>query len=312
MSAAPILTYNDIPSSLRKYVRIGTCSWKYESWKGLIYPEDYNAKKGSYLEEYSKFYNTVEVDQWFWSLFPPDTAKLPIPDVVKAYADATPKDFTFSIKVPNSITLTHFYKQQTAKYKEYADKKNPIFLSVELFKKFLDALSPLEGKIGPLMFQFEYLNKQKMASLEMFMDLVGDFIRALPSSYQYALEIRNPNYLNKQYFDFLRELKIAHVLLEGYYMPPIADVFKRNNTVTANFAVIRLHGADRGEIEAMTEGNWNKIVIPKPDTIKNTVDMILELIKKKIIVTINSNNHFEGSSVQTNQQLIEELKKSVE
>ena len=44
-----------------KMLRIGTCSWKYESWKGIVYPEfgDFN-----FLEEYSKTFNTVEVDQW--------------------------------------------------------------------------------------------------------------------------------------------------------------------------------------------------------------------------------------------------------
>jgi len=28
-----------IPESLRPYLRIGTCSWKYDSWKGLLYDE---------------------------------------------------------------------------------------------------------------------------------------------------------------------------------------------------------------------------------------------------------------------------------
>ena len=55
-------------------LRIGTCSWKYDSWKGIVYPEfgDFN-----YLEEYSKKYNTVEIDQWFWSLFPNNKVTLP-------------------------------------------------------------------------------------------------------------------------------------------------------------------------------------------------------------------------------------------
>lgn len=40
-------------------MRIGTCSWKYDSWKGLVYPDfgEFN-----YLEEYSRHYNTVEID----------------------------------------------------------------------------------------------------------------------------------------------------------------------------------------------------------------------------------------------------------
>ena len=47
-------------------IRIGTCSWKYDSWRGLVYRDQ--AKK-NYLQEYSELYDTVEIDQWFWSLF---------------------------------------------------------------------------------------------------------------------------------------------------------------------------------------------------------------------------------------------------
>lgn len=40
--------------------RIGTCSWKYDSWKGIIYPQ---FGEFDYLEEYVKQYSTVEIDQ---------------------------------------------------------------------------------------------------------------------------------------------------------------------------------------------------------------------------------------------------------
>ena len=55
-------------------LRIGTCSWKYPSWEGLVY----SAAEGiNYLEEYAQRYNTVEIDQWFWSLHRPDGVRLP-------------------------------------------------------------------------------------------------------------------------------------------------------------------------------------------------------------------------------------------
>jgi len=61
-------------------LRIGTCSWKYESWQGVVYSQ----KKGiNYLQEYSRYFSTVEIDQWFWSLFKENTVVLPKPEVVK-------------------------------------------------------------------------------------------------------------------------------------------------------------------------------------------------------------------------------------
>ena len=43
-------------------VKIGTCSWKYPSWKGILYSERVGK---NYLSEYARHYDTVEIDQWF-------------------------------------------------------------------------------------------------------------------------------------------------------------------------------------------------------------------------------------------------------
>ncbi|MFP4425437.1 MAG: hypothetical protein ACLFPP_03185 [Spirochaetaceae bacterium] len=56
---------------------IGSCSWKFPSWEGLVYS---SREPESYLAEYSSTYRTVEVDQWFWSLFGTDTIRLPRPE----------------------------------------------------------------------------------------------------------------------------------------------------------------------------------------------------------------------------------------
>ena len=44
---------------------IGTCSWNYDSWIGLVYDRKapYSA---AYLNEYARKYPTVEVDSWFY------------------------------------------------------------------------------------------------------------------------------------------------------------------------------------------------------------------------------------------------------
>ena len=202
-------------------LRFGTCSWKYESWKGIVYSE---STSKNYLKEYSKKFNTVEVDQWFWSLFKPAKVVLPQKKVVEDYKNSIPADFLFTIKVPNSLTLTHFYNES----KSDALVPNPYFLSSELFEQFLERISPIKEQIGCLIFQFEYLNKQKMKSLSEFQLKLADFFRQLNhKTPPIGIELRNPNYLNEKYFSFLDEIKLAPVFLEGYYMPPIKDVFNK-------------------------------------------------------------------------------------
>lgn len=63
-------------------IHFGTCSWKYDSWRGIIYPD---AGSINYLQIYSQTYRTVEIDQWFWSLFRGNTIALPKVEVVREY-----------------------------------------------------------------------------------------------------------------------------------------------------------------------------------------------------------------------------------
>jgi hypothetical protein len=67
----------DIPVELAHHLRIGTCSWKYDSWKGLVYDPDKKYRPDDYLADYARHFTTVEIDQWFWSLFP-SVASLPL------------------------------------------------------------------------------------------------------------------------------------------------------------------------------------------------------------------------------------------
>ena len=284
---------------MNKKLRIGTCSWKYESWKGIVYSEDDST---NYLEEYSQHYNTVEVDQWFWSLFSSTKVALPQKSVVLEYKKSVPKDFKFTIKVPNAITLTHFYN----KNKSEELIKNPHFLSNNLFNEFLESVEPIKDQIGCLMFQFEYLNKQKMASLSHFMELFQSFYTNLPKGIpEIGIEIRNPNYLIKKYFEFLNSLNLYHVFLQGYYMPSIIELYKNFNTFIKDLTVIRLHGEDRQGIEKLSGSNWNKIYVDRKAELKQVASLINELMSIKVDVYLNINNHYEGSAPLT----IERIKK---
>lgn len=274
-------------------IRIGTCSWKYDSWKGLIYSDK---AKLNYLKEYSEHYNTVEVDQWFWSLFEDAPLKLPEQRVVENYAESTPDDFKFTVKLPNSLTLTHYYRSK---------KLNPYFLSPDLFTEFIELLSPLHNKLGPLMLQFEYMNKEKMPSLSELLERMELFLSKIDRTFQLGIEIRNPWYLNKYYFDFLERNNLSHVFLQGYYMPLIFDSFNKFKDKIVSPTIIRLHGPDRKGIEDETGGEWNQIVAPKDEELVKVKQMIDYFISKEVDVYMNVNNHYEGSAPLTIKRIME-------
>lgn len=277
---------------MKDTVRIGTCSWKYDSWRGIIYPEQGAV---NHLREYSYYYDTVEVDQWFWSLFRDDKVVLPKADIVREYADSIPDDFTFCIKVPNSVTLTHHYNKD----KKAPLQQNPYFLSVDLMNRFLESIEALEGHIGPLIFQFEYLNKKKMPGRQEFFDRFTNFVQHLPSGYLYCMEIRNPNYLGEDYFAFLNDNGLKHVFLHGYYMPSIFEVYQSHKDRVSGTAIIRLHGPDRNDIDKQTRNRWNRIIAPKDNDIDRLADMLSDLDGRNVRSYVYVNNHFEGSAPRT-------------
>lgn len=277
-------------------IQIGTCSWKYASWKGLVYS---SRKPANHLQEYSQHYTTVEVDQWFWSLFAGDKVVLPKPSVVREYAASVPENFTFCVKAPNSVTLTHHYKRG----KSGPLLPNPYFLSVDLMNRFIDSLETLRPNLGPVIFQFEYLNKKKMSGVGEFFDRLGEFVKQLPSDFSYFVELRNPNWLNTKYFEFLAEKGLYHVFLQGYYMPSIFDLYREHREHVVDMAVIRLHGPDRKGIEEQTGKDWSQIVMAKDQDIERLVGMVADMQLRNVKPHIYVNNHFEGSAPRTIEKI---------
>lgn len=288
---------------MRRSLKIGTCSWKYESWRGLVYS---NTENINYLAEYAERFSTVEVDQWFWSLFGEDKVKLPDYRDVSAYAHSVPDDFRFTVKAPNSITLTHFYQ----KSKSDPLIENPHFFSTDLTKSFLEALEPMHGKLGPVMFQFEYLNKKKMPGLDRFLELLDEFIAKLDDSFQFGVEIRNPNYLGEKFFTFLKERNIIPVFLQGYYMPSIFEIIPKYQQHLPGLSVIRLHGPDRKGIEKKTGKEWNTIVEPKDEELARLIEVLHAFDERENDMYVNVNNHYEGSAPKTIEKIHHLLEKN--
>ena len=281
-------------------VEFGTCSWKFPSWEGLVY----SAADGiNYLEEYARLFGTVEIDQWFWSLFGQDTVSLPKPETVAEYLSSVPETFRFSIKAPNSITLTHVYK----KARKDAGKPNRHFLSPELTGRFLSLIEPMREQTSVVMFQFEYLNKQKMATRGAFLEQLDTFLAMLPDGWQFGIEPRNPQYLKPDYFQLLARHRVSHVFCQGYYMQPIQQLYPKVADLLVSPAVIRLMGPDRAAIEAKTGKRWNTDADPKDDDIAGVAEAINDMLARGQRVIVNVNNHYEGSAPITIRKLREAL-----
>ena len=147
----------------------------------------------------------------------------------------------------------------------------------------------------------------KMAGLHRFLELFEVFRQGLPEGYRYCIEIRNPNWLRGEYFDYLAEHGLGHVFLQGYYMPPIFGVYWQYREKLADPVVIRLHGPDRKAMEERTGDDWNRIVEPKDNELAELARMVRDLKDRQHQIFINVNNHYEGSAPRTIERLKEKL-----
>jgi len=68
---------------------IGTMGWSYPFWVGDFYSA--GVKPSGYLTEYSKSFNSVEVDNTFY--------RIPSTSTTKAWREQTPDGFLFGFKV---------------------------------------------------------------------------------------------------------------------------------------------------------------------------------------------------------------------
>lgn len=285
---------------------IGTCSWKYPEWD--FYPNNVEKRSFNFLSPYAARYNSVEIDQWFWSLYGAKV-RMPARKDVESYAASVPEDFRFTIKAPNAITLSHHYASgaQARQYPEFANKENRHFLDPALVDDFLTTLEPMRGKLGVVMFEFAYFNKQKMSGVDEFIDRLEPFAAALPRDVQFGIEIRNPNYLTPEFHALLQRHNLAFVLLHGYFMPPAWDVAKQGALDSYPVLVLRLHGPDRSGIEELTGNVWNRIAIDRREELDRIAAIISNLTAAGATVYANINNHFEGCAPETIRRLNEIL-----
>jgi uncharacterized protein YecE (DUF72 family) len=195
--------------------------------------------------------------------------------MVENWARRTPSGFIFAAKVPRSITHGKVLEDCDAELKE-----------------FLGAMDLLGDKLGPLLLQFPYFNKQAFASGEDFLRRLRPFLRKLPSGYSFTLEVRNKGWLNERLLSVLRERNVALALIDHPWMTPIDQLMRKVNPISADFTYIRWLG-DRKGIEERTK-HWNQIIVNREREMETWVPAIDKLLERRLRVYAYFNNHYAG------------------
>src|SRR3984885_10291652 len=163
-------------------IHIGTSAFTASGWETAFYPA--GMKPADYLTYYATKFGTVEVDSTFY--------RTPSVATVNGWARKVPDGFLLAAKIPQAITPE----------KVLQDCDDDL-------KHFLETMDLMGDKLGPLLFRFGYFNKTVFKSGKEFLALLAPFLKKLPMSYKFALEIRDKQSLTTEFFDLLREHEVA-------------------------------------------------------------------------------------------------------
>jgi uncharacterized protein YecE (DUF72 family) len=254
--------------------RIGTSAFTAAGWETAFYPA--GMKPAEYLTYYATKFSTVEVDSTFY--------RTPSVSTVNGWANKTPEGFLFALKVPQAITHEKILRDCDAE-----------------FEKFVDTAELLgDDKLGPMLLQFPYFNKSVFKSGKEFLSRLEPFLKKLPKANQFALEIRNKQWLTTEFFDLLRAHKVAYALIDQAWMPRVSELFEKFDPITASFTYIRLLG-DRKGIETQTKV-WDKVIVDRSKELMSWVTVCQRTMRRGVSTYVYVNNHYAGHAPATVEQ----------
>ncbi len=204
-------------------VFLGTSSWKYPGWCGMLYEEGRYAWRGKFAEsrfnnhclaEYAEVFKTVCVDAAYY--------KFPDHRYLEGLVSQVPADFLFAFKVTDEITIKRF--SNLPRFGRRAGQPNENFLNADLFAAaFLGPCAAFRPNIGLLMFEFSKFYSSDFARGQDFVEALDHFLGKLPQGWPYGVEIRNRHWLRDEYFHTLARHRVAHVFNSWQDMPPVGE-----------------------------------------------------------------------------------------
>jgi uncharacterized protein YecE (DUF72 family) len=135
---------------------VGTSGFSYPSWRGDFYPE--KSRSADFLELYAGRLPSVELNNTFY--------KLPSEEQLRAWAERTPPEFRFAVKMNRRIT--HFGR-------------------LELLPTFSERVRILGDRLGPILVQFPPTRTRDDGLLRFLLD-------SLDPDLEYAFEFRHESW----------------------------------------------------------------------------------------------------------------------
>ncbi len=215
-----------LAAALPPRVRLGTSSWTYPGWAGLMwdgeYPETLLSKEGLRAYGQHPLMRSVSVDRSFYR---PLTQ-----DQYARYAAQVPDDFRFVVKAPIHVTDALVRGEDGRGL-----QPNPAFLDPTLATQdfVAPALAGLGHKVGALVFQLSPMPRHLLHNLPRVLQRLRTLLLAQPALKPIApdgvlaVEVRDPEWLDPVFMPelaaVLRECGATWCLCLHAKMPRLAE-----------------------------------------------------------------------------------------
>lgn len=295
-------------------IRLGTSSWFFPGWRGLVYedvhPQATLSRKGLAAYAQIPLLRTVSLDRTFYA---------PISTVDYArYASQVPEHFSFVVKAP-AIVCDAVIRDEEGR----AKVPNPHFLDAAIATRefVLPCLEGLKAKVGPLVFQVSPLPRSLVEDATLFIDRLEAFFAALPHELGtrrpiYALELRNPELLTPRLMRMLARAGVRYCVGLHDRMPEVERqeaALRALDGEEPGALVVRwnLHRGFLYQAAKQRYEPFDRLVDQDGETRRSLARMAVRALKAGQKVWITANNKAEGSAPLSVLELAREIARQI-
>ena len=217
---------------------MGTSSWAFPGWRGIVYrvedertPKSYQSllsRHGLFAYAQHPLLRSVGIDRTYYG---PLTA-----GEFAHYAELVPDDFRFLVKAHELLTRAEILERPDSR-----PVANEAFLSTDYARREViePAIEGLGEKCGVILFQFPPQSPRALGERAAFIERVQRFVGELPRGPHYAVELRNVELFEAGYARALADVGASHCYNVHPKMPTIADQIQETGTPSTEALVVR-------------------------------------------------------------------------
>lgn len=283
-----------IATRLPPGIRLGTSSWAFAGWAGMVYerplPAPVLSREGLATYARHPLLRTVGLDRTFYAPLAEDE--------YRRLADQVPAGFTFLVKAPQLFTAAFRYdtREPSAEYLDPGPARD-LFVG--------PCSAGLAATAGPLVFQFPPQGRAVTREPGPFAERLARFLAALPRGPLYAAEFRDRELLAPEVMRALEAAGARLCLGVHARMPPVEVQAAAATSLGAGPLVVRwnLHSGFEYEEAKSRYAPFDRLVDEDPATRAAIASLAREAAARGDDAWIIANNKAEGSAPLTLERL---------